>query len=288
MVLDNLILNVQHVTFDQFQEFCEVLQRNLLTDQNEERLTSFQLSRAREYHYNVIVGSGGGASYIGYMHNSEKVSGKGFTLKLEVNPNKRSEKQDKFAQLFADFFSGHKKLIKGGEIALDIPVDPKRVMAVSLTGRTQDRHKGTVYFGSRGKNGYLKIYDKKKEYSEVQKVQIDSENLTRLEFSFRVKEGLNIQQMKSFDVGMNELYKITIFDESKLDKCDAITKALVYSYANGFQDIKEFTYTYKKKIKKALDSMEILDMDGYFKSAKVNVIDSIRRFTNPVPKQIIA
>jgi len=280
LVLDNLILYVKNVTFEDYSALVQELTAKFFTIENEENIVSrYEKLRAREYHYNLQVGNGSGAVYIGYQHNSEKPKGKGFTLKLEVNPAKENEIQIEFQKVFARIFKNHPKMIKGGELALDLPIASDRIFAVSTTGRSQDRHKGTLYYGNRGKHGYLKIYNKKKELEERQKVVIKEEQLTRIEYSFRFPDEVNLQQFSSAELEMDKLYKISIFSKEKLDSFDAVTKALVYSYINGFQDIKEHTYTNKKKIKNAVENMEVISLDHAYQTAKKDILSVIKKFT---------
>lgn len=273
MHLDNLILNVKNVSFSQYEGFLERLQEKLVgIEWTEDLLASYQKNRACEYHYNLRIGNGAGATYIGYQHNSEKPSGLGFTLKLETNPAKETAEQILLRDIFKDYFSGHLIVIKGGDVALDIPQPISSILAVSLTGRVQDRHKGTLYFGTRGKHGYLKIYDKKKEVLDKQLVRISEEFLTRIEFSFRFKTPLTIDEFSATTLNMDDLYKISVMES---DVSDPLMKACLFSYLNGHQDLKEFTRTYKTKIKKALDSMNPIKLDHTFTSAQSQIVNKI-------------
>lgn len=277
MLLDNLILNVKNVSFVQYQEFLEQLQKVIVgAHWTEDMLTGYQKNRASEYHYNLKIGSGAGATYIGYQHNSEQPKGVGFTLKLETNPAKQTPEQLELRKLFKSYFSNHQILIKGGDLALDIPQHISTLFPISLTGRVQDRHKGTIYFGTRGKHGYLKIYDKKKEYLDKQLVQISEEHLTRIEFSFRFKQALTLNEFSEVDLHMDNLYKISIVEE--LPQLDPVVKACLFSYLNGHQDLKDFSRTYKNKIKKALDSMNPVKLDHTFTSAKSLITNILKTY----------
>ncbi len=276
MVLDNLILNVSNVSFEEYTSFISDLYLHIGTN----HIQRYQGLRAREYHYNVLVGSGGGAAYIGYQHNSEKTSRKGFTLKMEFNPSKMTKEQSELRKVFFKAFGGHETLVKGGELALDVECSINSIIPISVTGRAQDRHKGTIYFGCRGKHGYLKIYNKKKELSEVQHIEIESENLTRIEFSFRFEKPCTVEEFRNVDLGMNKLYKIFILSDLDLSGVDPVVKACVYSYKNGFQDIKDFSRTYKNKIKKALEGSEEINLDRTFQSAKEKIILTINSYAN--------
>lgn len=274
MHLDNLILNVKNVSFSQYEEFLERLQSQLVgIEWTENLLAAYQKNKACEYHYNLRIGNGAGATYIGYQHNSEKPQGLGFTLKLETNPAKETHEQILLRDIFKDYFSNHHIVIKGGDIALDIPQPISSLLAVSLTGRVQDRHKGTLYFGTRGKHGYLKIYDKKKELLDKQLTNIPEDFLTRIEFSFRFNKPLTLGEFSATSLNMDSLYKISVMDDSEVS--DPLLKACLFSYLNGHQDLKEFTRTYKNKIKKALDSMSPIKLDHTYISAQSQIVNKI-------------
>lgn len=284
MVLDNLILNVKQVTFNKYEAFIKDLREELVTwevlEHNQTPLATYTKATVREYHYNAIVGRSDGAVYIGYQHNAEKYDViKGCSMKLEVNPSKENKEQTILTEVFKKHFEGYEIFIRGMDLAVDLETEKNSILPVSLTGRHQDRHKGTIYFGTRGKHGYLRIYDKKKELKEKQKIEITEESLTRIEFCARIKDGLTLKDLEILDWEMNDLYQVSFLDESKLP-ADPITKAILYSYVNGYQDLKEFTRTYKTKIKEALSNMSQLDLDKLFENAKPDIRKILLKFIN--------
>lgn len=281
MSLDNLILNVKCVTFDKYQSFISDLATNLLTTDIEDKsvLSQYTKQTAREYHYNVLVGSGDGGAYIGFQHNSERYDViKGCSLKLEVNPNKEKKEQAILAEIFKKHFEGYTIFIRGLDLALDLEIDKNAIIPVSLTGRQQDRHKGTIYFGNRGKHGYLRIYDKKKELEEKQKVEVSVEHLTRIEFCCRLQDGLMLNFFNALELEMDKLYQITVFDDGELQEVDPVTKAILFSYKNGYQDLKDFTRTYKNKVKMALSNMRVVGLDNAFENAKESIEEILLKF----------
>ena len=97
-------------------------------------------------------------------------------LKLEINPNKHYSKP---------IFQALQKIInkfcvsgtlKKYDYAIDIPCRPNDVK-IFYTQKEPGLRKGTRYYGQRSKDGYVKIYDKKKE------ARLDY-NLTRVEHTF--------------------------------------------------------------------------------------------------------
>lgn len=283
MVLDNLILSVKDVTFDKYQAFMKDLGANLMTYEVMEHdgapLTAYTKNTAREYHHNAIVGHGEGAVYIGYQHNSERYDViRGCSMKVELNPNKENAEQKILANTFRKHFEGYTIYIRGMDLALDLEVEQSNLVIVSQTGRHQDRHKGTVYFGTRGKHGYLRSYNKKKELKEKQGIEIKSDSLTRIEFCMRMKDGLTLRYFDCLELKISNLYQISLLDKDALGTMEPVTKAILYSYLNGYQDLKEFTRTYKLKIKKALSNMNPVDLDQEFENAKADIKQVILKY----------
>lgn len=283
MILDNLILSVKHVTFDKYQAFMKELGADLMTydviEHNEAPLTAYTKNTAREYHYNAIVGQGAGASYIGFQHNSERYNVlTGCSMKLELNPNKETEEQKVLANTFRKHFEGYTIYIRGMDLAFDLEVEQENLVIVSQTGRHQDRHKGTIYFGTRGKHGYLRSYNKKKELKEKQGIEIEADSLTRIEFCMRMKDGVTVNTLECLDLEINNLYQVSLLNKEELGTMEPVTKAILYSYLNGYQDLKEFTRTYKLKIKKALSNMNPVDLDQEFENAKADIKQVILKY----------
>ena len=142
---------------------------------------------------------------------------------------------------------GHKRLICGLDIAFDFPLEQSQVVCVSLTGKSQDRRKGTLYYGERNNDSYLKIYDKKKELKQKQKIDIDQEALTRIEYSFRYSDGLLINDITRIPFKIAQYYTFSLLDISKVS---GTLKACVLAYTNGHMDLKEFPRRTKESIKK--------------------------------------
>lgn len=84
-------------------------------------------------------------------------------MSVEVNPNKHSD-----SDLFNKFFDFVKSVecgsswIKRVDYAVDVPVKISDVIPCN-SRKEKGLYKGTVYFGQRQKNGFVRIYDKSKE-----------------------------------------------------------------------------------------------------------------------------
>ncbi|HEY8400272.1 MAG TPA: hypothetical protein VIK89_03365, partial [Cytophagaceae bacterium] len=144
-----------------------------------------------QYRYNLHVGQGDGAIYIGYRHNGEnaKLQKERFNMKIEFNPNKHDYQKFKMFWLCLARFKNYKKSIKGMDLAFDIQKDISECVPLSLTGKTMNKFKSTYYFGTRGKDGYLKIYDKGAEEGT-------GEEKTRIEYSVKFSEDMTLQLLK--------------------------------------------------------------------------------------------
>lgn len=235
--------------------------------------------RASEYHHIIRIGEGSGAIFIGYKHNSAKENQNTYAMKIELNPSsKLSEKvaaaRKHAMEMIAEIFAANAKMIKGIDIAFDIPVSNKGIYAVSLTGKERQTFKDTVYYGASGSSGRLKIYDKKKELEKKHGVQIPEEHLTRIEYSVRLQEGITLQLFSKVPHWkINETYQIS---ELNLGKTDGVIKACVLAVTGGQMEMKELSRTYQMKTKKALENMGLLDLDHEYSNARERITNEIK------------
>lgn len=278
--LDNLILYVENVTPFQFENFMERLDQAEI-DGNVQRVRYKLGTGASEYHHNLNIGEGGGAIYIGYEHNSSPRNQNSYRLRFEVNPAKTStekmnDARDWAVGIFIQSFQQNTKLIKGIDVAFDVPVAIERLHAISLTGRARQQFKNTVYFGTSGKHGRLKIYDKKTELKKKQGIEIPEEHLTRIEYSVRLDEGLTFHLFsKLSNLNINGEYQIS---ELKMGQTEGLVKACVLAVTSGQMELKELSRTYREKTKKALADMGLLDLDHAYNNAQREIIASIKKF----------
>jgi hypothetical protein len=162
------------------------------------------------------------------------------------------------------------------DIAFDVPTHVHNISAISLTGKDRSLFKNTRYFGSSGKNGRLKIYDKKTELEEVQGISIQEVDLTRIEYTKKYDEPIHFKHLESLeDLSMNNDYVISNYN---LGRNQGALKACIVAIQNNEMEMKEFSQTYKMKIKKAFADMEKFDLDHEFRNAKQKILDTIRLY----------
>lgn len=272
--IDNLVIYVEDIRMHAFEMFKKRLE--VAEYKGQIPRLRFHIGTAySDYHYRLHVGEGGGAIAIGFKHNSCSSQDEFFRMRVEFNPQKNGEAFRGFWVVFNTFFYEFTRKIKQFDIAFDVPVPIDRVHCVSLTGRQKGYFKGTKYFGSPGNHGRMKIYDKKKELEEKQKIEIDEE-ITRIEYTARFEEPMTVQWLSKVDnFGINEQYQISIFNEEKLT---GELKACVLALHHELVEFKEFTRTTKKKIKNALSSMGQLDLDHAYKSALKKNVQTITSY----------
>lgn len=287
--LDNLILKVEGVTIFQWDSFRRQLEI-AETYGRIPRVTFYIGVGISKYHYNLVIGQGAGAVHIGFKHNASKEHRESYDLRLEVNPSKTSQDasedaQGWFRELFTHSFMMNRKTIKGIDLAFDIPVQKESLMVVSMTGRDRDILKGTHYYGERGQHGRLKVYDKKKELKKKQGIEIEEKHLTRVEYSLRLDEPITIQWFAAIDnLSINKMYQVSMIGEEEIDP---MVRAIIYSVNNGQQQLKEFSRTYQKKTKKALEDMGLVDLDQAYSNAHDEIIKIIKLYLAPTKNNII-
>ncbi|MFP7695486.1 hypothetical protein ACLH26_22440 [Bacillus subtilis] len=240
----------------------------------------------RDYHRVIHIGHGEGAIFIGWKHNSanEKDS---YDMKVEFNPSKFENdelQKDGYEKVFEIVFGtlntvlkSNKRVVNGMDIAFDMERSMSDIVSYSKTGRQQDRHKGTIYYGNRNKNGYLKIYDKKKELLVKFGRLVESEFLTRIEYSWRDSDGVVVDEIrKSPPFSIDESYVFSILD---LKNVRGALKACLICYSNGTMDMKEFPRRTKESIKKALEEMDHLAVDTILQDCWLSILENIKNYT---------
>lgn len=272
--LDNLVVYVYNVRVNGFQVFRDKLDKA----EEDGKIPPMRFSIGKgysEYHYRLNIGQGGGAISIGYKHNSVRNNEEFFTMRIEFNPSKNAEMYGGFWEIFKELFFSYEKRIKQFDLAFDVPVDIKRLFAISLTGRQRAYYKSTLYYGSPGNTGRLKIYDKKTELEENQGVTVLDEFKTRIEYTYRFEEPFTVQILSKANSAINKEYTIAVLNEEKLT---GEIKAAVLGVHYGYMKMNEFTRTTKIKIKKALESMEQLDLDHAYLNAREKIVKQIASY----------
>lgn len=287
--LDRLILVIQDASIFKYARFREELEKAETYGKIPKVIYEIG-KRASEYHHIIRIGEGSGAIFIGYKHNSAKENQNSYAMKVELNPSSRLSKQVAAArkhamEMIAEIFERNTKLIKGIDIAFDIPVSNKGIYAVSLTGKERQTFKDTVYYGASGSSGRLKIYDKKKELEKKQGIEVPEDALTRIEYSVRLKEPVTLQLFSKVpNWKINETYQIS---ELNLGKTDGVIKACVLAVTSGQMELKELSRTYQMKTKKALENMGLLDLDHEYSNARIEITNTIKQLLSPSDNTIL-
>lgn len=283
--LDRLMIKYKDVTEKQFSDVLSKISSRQIFLPNTP-INPIHGTSIRDYHRVIHIGHGEGAIFIGWKHNSanEKDS---YDMKVEFNPSKFENdelQKDGYEKVFEIVFGtlntvlkSNKRVVNGMDIAFDMERSMSDIVSYSKTGRQQDRHKGTIYYGNRNKNGYLKIYDKKKELLVKFGRLVESEFLTRIEYSWRDSDGVVVDEIrKSPPFSIDESYVFSILD---LKNVRGALKACLICYSNGTMDMKEFPRRTKESIKKALEEMDHLAVDTILQDCWLSILENIKNYT---------
>ncbi len=104
------------------------------------------------------------------------------------------------------------------DVAFDFPIHLSNLLVTSNTGREMNLFQGTRYFGGkgqRGKHGYCRIYDKKKELAS--KGVVIDEELTRVEMVYKPNKVKMVEELLTDLPSFNKLYTGTIINLEKND-----------------------------------------------------------------------
>ena len=275
--LDNLIYYIDNVSFTAWER----LTRELHVGEHQSLLPNVYRkigTGASEYHHNLHIGQGGGAIMVSWKHNSERELLVNYRMRVEFNPAKQTKMNDWFWIQFRTITHQYNKYIKQMDIAFDIPTHVNNISAISLTGRDRSLFKNTRYFGSSGKTGRLKIYDKKTELENVQGISIIDEVLTRIEYTKKFDDPIHVAYLESMDdLRMNDEYTISNYN---LGSNEGSVKAKVLAIQLNLMEMKEFSRSDKVKIKRAFADMEKIDLDHEYRNAKNEILDTIRLYLN--------
>lgn len=272
--LDNLVFYVEMVDHDDWGRFRDKLGE--CEENGELPPVRYWIGQGySDYHYNMNVGSGGGAINIGFKHNSVREHATRWRMRVEFNPQKDGGRFRAFWDTLNNVFLTNPKLIKQLDLAFDFDVELKKLFTISLTGRQRSYFKDTLYFGSSGSSGRLKIYDKKTELKDNQGVDIVAEHRTRIEYTLKLEDPVTLHLLSKASTTINSEYKIVHLDVEKLT---GELKASVLAIHHGWMKYGEFTRTTKTKLKKALESMESLDLDHAYKKAQPQIMKTVKSY----------
>lgn len=206
--------------------------------------------------------------WLGYWHNSEELKGCGHHKKsshklvIEFNPNKCDIREGLLNKVLKMFFSDYIKVsLKSCDICLDlhgIHIDDM-VYSKELKRRVvdyMDNGGRTMYFGERGSNGSVKVYDKAAE-QKADKVWTRWE--TTLKFS-ELPLGLAYRGAFKISGSLPTVYFKRPFDYDSLD-VDAKLKSALICVHKGYMKLEDFDYRYRQKIKTHLGDTSYIVID---------------------------
>lgn len=268
MALDRINFRIEDVHVDDFQRFYDSL--GIVENMGFLNVRRHLGKGCSEYRYNLYVGQGDGAVYVGYRHNSENANlvKERFHVKVEYNPSKHDRNDFKQFWLCMSDFKMFRKSIKSVDIAFDIAVPISNIVAVSTTGKAMNKYQTTMYFGQRSSNGFLRIYDKAKEEGKKDEVK------TRIEFTLAFPPETTFQLLQS--VSSYDVFEQYIVSVVQYEKLDAELACVLYAINSGFRGLKDFTRRKREKIKNALLDTDRIDFQAVFDEQKTRFFQNIK------------
>lgn len=260
-IVDNLVLKWDKVPDWAFNDFLDEL-RFLSTFKKIPELPRPWVGKGfNTYHNNQNVGEGGGAMTFSWHPNAEpmrripdKETGEIHLIqsaRVEFNPAKAELwhrlVMEKWHQQVGRF---HEWRLDTVDMAIDLPVSTHSVFVLPLNGHRMTYFDGTRYFGGRGEDGHLKVYDKARELREKEGIEVEGP-ITRIEYKWRGKctDPYKFNAHEEF----RRRYYVLIYKG-----CDPVVRGLIYAINDGEISYDELPKRMKTKIKKALLSQQCL------------------------------
>lgn len=265
--------------FDRFLAHIDYLETNGLISNKYLKIGK----GASEYHYNLHLESGAGGIIVSYKHNSIKLhSAKQYLydgtadyvydVRVEYNPSKIiGTSKINIVNAIQYYFGHHKCYVTFMDLAIDIDKNKDTIIVCSKNGREENRYMGTRYYGQRGKDGRLKIYDKKKEREKAGEI-ITQNNLTRIEYSFKADKPIPIDNLIFLTITPSQYYDIYIVKNIDIP---IEVKCYLLAIQSGQAQIKQFTRTNQRKIKEALASYDLIDFDQIIQAQWRDILDIV-------------
>lgn len=290
--VDRMVMMIINVSLEQWSKFKKQLEVNKVFYP----LTPIYEAENKgmsKYRYSFNFGQGEGAIRVDYYHNTTPIHSKEATMRIEWNPAKhdylnneyKSEdgmvihkyypadnfwrilkevinKQGKMNRLTGEW-TGNRREIRYMDFAFDFPVAKDKLVVFEKKGKQKSNYKGTLYWGSKNSDGYMKIYDKKKERGKrLEKKYQKYDEITRVEVTLKFEKGVGYAGINSIkDFELSTMYDIYIFDEREI-KVDPTLKAMILCLINGLMEEKEFSRRYRDKIKNAFENIARINLDN--------------------------
>ena len=289
--IDRMVMMIINVSLEQWEDFKRKLGANKVFYPFTE-IYEGENKGMSKYRYSLNFGRGEGAIRVDYYHNTTPLHSKEATMRIEWNPAKHEylnteyvceqtqrktihnpadrfweilkttiNKQGKMNRLTGEW-TGNRREIRYIDFAFDFPVAKDKLVIFEKKGKQKSNYKGTLYWGNKNSDGYMKVYDKKKERgNKLEKKYQKYDDITRVEVTLKFEQGVGyagINAIKDFE--LSTMYDIYIFNEEKL-KVDSTLKAMILCLINGLMEEKEFSRRYRDKLKSAFADMTKINLD---------------------------
>lgn len=226
------------------------------------------------YNYNIEIEKGKSYSFH-FMHNQETVKYHNnkaeYNFTIEFNPNKLRDEEllCYILNSFGNWF------LRSFDLAIDIPINILDIIIDK--GKKRKYHiisdggdKVTYYIGTKEKDGYVKIYNKKVE----SKLDFLVGYLTRVEVSRKYDDDFPIASIKNFYFGEQFLPVLFLnqyaFSFSDITTKDKTLMAVLYAVQQGYS-INDLSRDYKKKIK------DLLELGSRIRFDEVSATQALRK-----------
>ncbi len=201
-----------------------------------------------------------------------------YDMKIEFNPSKSTDGTQAVFELLNEIISDKAVRLIELDVAIDVPLKHSEIYSVNVSGRNVHAYATTRYFGQMHTDGYLKVYDKRKERLEQNNEDIGHE-LTRIEFTVRPngRDGVGYQRLLSHEINYDKLYRIGSVNEITDFYVKCVVLALMSS--ENTMTFKNVPRLERKKIKAELDSnVQRLYVDDVFRLRWEELVQGIKKW----------
>jgi len=239
-----------------------------------------------EYHYNLHIGHGEGAVFIGWQHNASRPvfvgSEKLWDMKIEYNPSKLLEWHTVALRCLQSNFVWHDRRLITIDLCVDIEVHKDSIF-VFARGKEENRYRGDRYYGYKSNHGHLKVYDKKRERKEKAGIDVFPEDemyrdLTRIEYTLKFDKGINYAMFKLIDpLTIASEYQFKIINDINGLSVKAEYRACILAVLWGQMQVKQFSRYTRPHIEKALADCEELALGSLAEGSWKTLLNSIHK-----------
>lgn len=249
---DNYVLSIDSYDIDEFNYLVSCLADEPCAEiWDSKRISDFR------YHIHIKTSVDTGV-HLKYWHNAQVGTNYGLhKLQIKFNFNKVRD-SELFDWLCDVVLYKHLDHLRVSSVDMCTDIKSPITSFIVDKGRKKNArsYNGTLYFGDRGRNGAVKIYDKGKE-------QKSDEVLTRFEITIKPLDLTGSMRLLSKEfVAQYSVPDVLVLDTWQLGlQVDPLLKASVLCVLNGDMNINEFSYYYRKKIKDFMSNMKSFNID---------------------------